>query len=66
MSFCNLTREYKANTAASGFRSVERNESIAGIHQSRAAIFDGKDYISLGQLPTEDDPLPGFTGQGGL
>jgi hypothetical protein len=64
MSFGYLTREYKTNTAASGFCRVERNEGIAGIHQSWTAIFDGEDYVSLGQLPAEDHLLAGFTGKG--
>jgi len=32
MPFCYLPREYEANSAASGFGRIERNESVAGIH----------------------------------
>jgi hypothetical protein len=37
---------------------LERNEYIAGIHQSGPAVFDYEDHVFLSQRPCEDNLRP--------
>src|SRR5262249_33786639 len=60
MRLRDLPRQHQADSAALGLGRVERNKSVAWVHQARTVVFDRDDHMTHASHPPYVNLRPAF------